>query len=240
MFKKSYADLHLVKGEMEREYVLAVSEVEPKSIEIGAPPEDDREPPTARRRNNPNGDLVFFSQPFEISGGRAQEIYAEMLPRLAELARRTNRNLVIKLHPFESVRGRKRLLQSVLPAQQRIGIEVSRAPAPEIMRRTWCAVGVDSTVAVECTLAGIPYFLCGWLDFNGFGYMQQFARFGAGMLLETPDQILSIPEELAISKTESEPGGSRSRRLWQPIDDARLDEIMFGPSRVVSATKCAS
>jgi hypothetical protein len=65
--------------------------------------------------------------------------------------------------------------------------------------------------------------------------MQHFARFGAGTLLETPDGILSIPQRLR----EFKPDRSMILRLWQPTADMRLDEIMFGSSRVLTPTKCA-
>jgi hypothetical protein len=240
LFKKSYADLHLVKGEMEKEYVLRVSHVEAERIEIGAPAEAKHDVVEPQGDDARAGDLVFFSQPFEVSGGRADEIYREILPRLAELAQRMNRKIVIKLHPFESVRGRERLLRSVLPVEQLVRIEISRVPASEIMTRAWCGVGVDSSVAVECTLRGVPYFLCGWLDFNGLDYMQQFARFGAGVMLEMPDEILSIPQKLMIQqKMEFEQDAAKIRRLWQPADDTRLDEIMFRSIPALSSTKCA-
>jgi hypothetical protein len=236
LFKKSYADLHLAKGEMEREYILRVSEVGPERIEIAAPAETSHGVVGTRWRSSRAGALVLFSQPYEVSGGRAEEIYRESLLRLLVVARQTNRKIILKLHPFESRRGRGRLLKSVLPAEQYAQVEISRVPAPEIMARAWCGIGVDSSVAVECAQRGIPYFLCGWLDFNGFGYMQQFARFGAGILLETPDEILSIPQRL----NEFKPDPAKIRRLWQPADDARLDEIMFGFSPVFSSNQCAS
>jgi hypothetical protein len=241
LFKKSYADFHLVKGEMEKEYVLRVSNVEAERIEIGAPAEASHNVVETGGEGARAGNLVFFSQPFEVSGGRTGEIYGEILPRLAELAQRTNRKIIIKLHPFESLRGRERLLRSVLRGEQLARVEISRVPASEIMTRAWCGVGVDSSVAVECTLRGVPYFLCGWLDFNGFGYMTQFARFGAGVMLDTPDQILSIPRRLMIPQKKGfAQDAAKNRRLWQPADDTRLDEIMFRPILALSPTKCAS
>ena len=111
------------------------------------------------------------------------------------------------------------------------------------MTRAWCGVGLDSSVAVECTLRGVPYFLCGWLDFNGLGYMQQFARFGAGVMLETPDEILSIPQRPTISQEmefRQDSASAKIRRIWQPVNHARLDQIMFRPTPALSSTKCAS
>jgi hypothetical protein len=78
--------------------------------------------------------------------------------------------------------------------------------------------------------------MCGWLDFNGFGYMRQFARFRVGMWLNTPDEILSIPQRLA----DFVPDRSRIRRFWQPTDQQRLDQLLFGTSGVLTSTKCAS
>jgi len=78
--------------------------------------------------------------------------------------------------------------------------------------------------------------MCGWLDFNGFGYMRQFAEFGVGILLDTPDQILSIPQRLV----EFKPDRSRIQRFSQPADDRRLDQLLFGTSEVLAANKCAS
>jgi hypothetical protein len=128
-----------------------------------------------------------------------------------------------------------------LSVDQLARIEVSGVPASEIMTRAWCGVGLDSSVAVECTLRAVPYFLCGWLDFNGLGYMQQFARFGAGVMLETPDEILFIPQRLTISpKMEFGHDSAKVRRLWQPVDHARLDQIMFRSTPALSPTKCAS
>ena len=43
LFKKSHADLHLVKGEMERDYMLQVGEIRPEQVEIAAPAQEDRD-----------------------------------------------------------------------------------------------------------------------------------------------------------------------------------------------------
>jgi hypothetical protein len=59
--------------------------------------------------------------------------------------------------------------------------------------------------------------------------MQHFARFGAGTLLKAPNEILSIPQRLS----EFKPDRSTIQRLWQPMDDTRLDEIMFGSAAVL-------
>jgi hypothetical protein len=235
LFKKSYADLNLVKGEMERDYMLRVSDVQPERIEIAAPAED--QPAVWQKHSDgfPAGEIVFFSQPYEVGAGRAGEIYREILSPLAEVAAQLNRKIIVKLHPFESVRGRTRLLRSVLPAEAVGRLEVSSAPASEIFPRAYFGIGLDSSVAVECAQREIPYFMCGWLDFNGFGYMPQFARFGVGTLLDTPDQILTIPQMLA----KYSPDRARIQRFWQPADDRRLDHLLFGTSGVRTATKCA-
>ena len=118
LFKKSYADLHLVKGEMERDYMLQVSDIEPERVEIAAPAEDRSDAGRAsfsRFRTRPKSS--FFSQPYEVVGGRAGEIYREILRPLVAVARQLNRKIIVKLHPFESVRGRARILKSFLSAR---------------------------------------------------------------------------------------------------------------------------
>ena len=236
LFKKSYADLNLVKGQMEREYMLRVSDVDPQRIAIAAPTDPVDGAAKITSDDARTGDLVFFSQPYEVWGGRTENIYGEILPRLATVAEQINRKVIVKLHAFESVKNRERLLGAVLPPERRSRFEISCAPASTVMPRTLCGVGPDSTVCVECAQHGIPYFLCGWLDFNGFGYMQQLARFGAGIMLETPDAILAIPKKLSGFKLDR----SKIQQIWQPVDDKHLDQIIFQSAPVLSFDKCAS
>ena len=235
LFKKSYADLHLVKGEMERDYMLRVGEIKPEQVEIAAP-EQEGNHGSASPADCAASEIVFFSQPYEVVGGRSGEIYREIFRPLVAVARELNRRIIVKLHPFESVRARTRLLKSLLSTDEYEKVEITRAPAPKILPRTFVGIGLDSSVAVECAQREIPFFMCGWLDFNGFGYMQQFARFGVGMLLRTPDEILSIPQRLG----EFNPDRSMIRRFWQPADEQRLDHLLFGTSGILTPTKCAS
>ena len=236
LFKKAYADLHLVKGEMERDYMLEVSEIEPEQVEIAAPAEDGGGLGPSRLADSVKSEIVFFSQPYEVMSGRGGEIYREILRPLVAVAKELNRRIIVKLHPFESARGRARILRSFLSADELERVEISSAPASEVLPRTLLGIGLDSSVAVECVLGGIPYFMCDWLDFNGFEYMRQFARFGVGVLLNTPDEILSLPQRLV----ELKPDRSKIRQLSQPIDERRLDQLLFGASGVLTSTKCAS
>jgi hypothetical protein len=236
LFKKSYADLHLVKGEMERDYMIRMSDIKPEQVEIAAPAEEVCDVGSVSLAGSAAAEIVFFSQPYEVAGGRGGEIYREILRPLVAVAKQLNRRIIVKLHPFESVRGRARILRSFLSAEELKRVEISRAPALEILPRTFLGIGLDSSVAVECAQREIPYFMCGWLDFNGFGYMRQFDRFGVGMLLKGPDEILSIPQRVA----DFVPDRAGIRRFWQPTDEQRLDQLLFGTSGVLTSTKCAS
>jgi hypothetical protein len=226
LFKVPFADSHLVKGEMESEYLQRASAIEPERIYVGAPGSN----ASVGQGNQRNGALVFFSQPYEIEGGRVDEIYRELLPRLFGAAYRNGRKLIVKLHPFESKRARKALVTSILPKAGSDQVEiVSGVPPEEIMSRTWCGVTVDSSVALECALRKIPFFLCGWFDFGGMGYLQQFARFGVARVLNTPDSIEQIPEMVA------DYGFLATDRLWHEADSTELDEIMFGSRQLIHA-----
>jgi hypothetical protein len=227
LFKTPFADSYLVKGEMERDYLQRASAIEPEKICVGAPGNN----MAVGQGDHRNGALVFFSQPYEVEGGRADEIYRELLPRLWRAAQKCGRKMIIKLHPFESKQARKSLVTSTLSEAAHDQVEiVSGVPPEEIMTRTWCGVTVDSSVAVECALRQIPFFLCGWLDFMGLGYLQQFARFGVAQVLNSPDSIEQIPEMVAAHRSLQS-----TDRIWHEVDPAQLDEIMFGTRQVLHA-----
>jgi hypothetical protein len=227
LFKQPYADTFLVKGEMERDYLLRANPDLADRVEIAAPA-DAQSPSMGKAANSGSGALVFFSQPYEVLGGRTAEIYRELLPPLCSIARKTGRKLIVKLHPFESEKSRRESVNSILPAAERHLVEiVSRIPASALMAGAWCGIGVDSSVAVECVLNGVPYFLCGWLDCSGFGYVSQLARFGAGNLLRSPAEIEHIL--VMISNYRADP--AIQQRLCQPASSERLDEIIFGARR---------
>ncbi len=232
LFKMPFADSYLVKGEMESDYLQRARAIEPEKIWVGAPGSHT----SMGQGDQRSGALVFFSQPYEVVGGRADEIYRELIPRLYSAAHRSGRKMIVKLHPFESKQARKVLVTSILPEGVHDQVEIfSGVPPEEIMSRTWCGVTIDSSVAVECALRKIPFFLCGWLDFTGLGYLQQFARFGVGRVLDTPESIEQIPEMVAGYRADP----AAIERLWHEGDPAQLDEIMFGTRQVRSPRPCA-
>jgi len=222
LFKMPSADVYLVKGEMESDYLRRARDIAPEKIILAAPAKNKPAPQPDARRSA----IVFFSQPFEVENGRADEIFHELITPLVSCARQSGKRLVIKLHPFESVRGRRELLRSILPPEQVEEIEiVGGVPPQEVISQAWCGITVNSSVAVECALRNIPFFLCGWLDFGGMGYMQQFARYGVARVLDRLEDIEHIPAMVH----EYRPDALVQKRLWQAADAAQLDEIMFGP-----------
>ena len=226
LFKVPYADAFLLKGEMESDYLQRVANIDPEKIFVAAP--GALPVPQPRASQARSGAIVFFSQPYEVEDGRADEIYRELLPRLQAVAHQTGRKLIVKLHPFESLQSRKALVASILSPDALHHVEViSRVPVEKVMDQAWCGIAIDSSVAVECSLKGIPFFLCGWLDFMGLGYLRQFARYGAGRILENPDDIRQIPAMVAGHNTDP----AALRRLWHEPDPARLEQILFAAKR---------
>jgi hypothetical protein len=231
LFKMPLADSYLVKGEMERDYLQRARAIEPEKIFVGAPGRN----AGASERDRGGGALVFFSQPYESEGGRADAVYRELLPYLCSAASRSGGKVVVKLHPFESMWDRTSLAASILPASALSQVEfVAGIPPEEVMSRAWCGITVDSSAAVECALRKIPFFLCGWLDFMGMGYLQQYARFGVGRVLNAPAEIEDIPRMVADYRADP----AALDRLWHKADPVQLDEIMFG-TRQVRLNACA-
>jgi capsule polysaccharide modification protein KpsS len=169
---------------------------------------------------------VFFSEPYETDLWRIEAIYREVLPRLCAAARGSGKTVVLKLHPFESARQRRRLVARTLSEEDQKFANVTDAPlSREILQKTWCAVTVESTVAFECASVGIPAFLCGWLRHAYAGYAPQYARFGVGRMLETPDDLLCIPEMLCAAI----PSPDTASRLVQAISPPALSEVLCQP-----------
>lgn len=225
LFKKGDADVYLCKGEMEKDYMVRLCGVPDGQVVIGAPRAEIR-----RERDGPRScradSIVFFSQPYEVYNGRAEEAYREILPRLCELARWHGRKVIIKLHPFESRRDRSRLMQIVLQESQRSLATISRCRfASELFDQIWFGISVSSSVALECTLHRIPFFNCNWLEPRDCGYAQHFGRFGVGQVLHAPEEIDRIPER--ISEFAFKDGSLK--RLYEQIDGMALDRILSGP-----------
>jgi hypothetical protein len=216
-FRPQLDGLFLAKSRMEQDYLVTVCGKRSSSIEIAAPCERQTPQPRSSRRS-----IVFFSEPFEILGGRALEFYRDVLPPLAECAAASKRDLAIKLHPAESAPERIRFAKAVLSADQFSRLRIVKGPlTPELLDRTWFGLTVLSTTALECTLQGVPSFLCGWLDYSSYGYLDQMVKFGAGVRLDSPDDILHIPEKLnQFHQADAD--------LWEPASSERLEELLTG------------
>ena len=228
LFKKNHADVILAKGKMEQDYLVDTCGVEASEVEIGAPsmPEYLGSP-----RAHEGDWIVFFSEPYEMSVGRTEEFYRDVIPGLIDLAKRYGKTLVVKLHPSENLRDRQSLADKVLTPEQTAAIRwVTGQLEPELLLRMWFGVAVLSSVAMECMVQGIPCFLCEWLDLWPYGYIAQFRKFGVGIGLRSPEEIGSIPEMLA----SYHPDPRIVAGCWQAITPQRFEEILQ-PRRAAGA-----
>src|SRR5207237_5360081 len=222
LFKRSHADVILAKGKMEQDYLVRVCGVPNVNVEIGAPA--DWSPTCVRRDGDSAPFITFFSEPYEVASARTDEFYRDLLPRLADLALKAGRKLVVKLHPFESRRERQRLINRILTAeQQQIATVVSGALSEDLLQRTWAGITVLSTAASECAVRGISSFLCGWLEYSHYGYIEQFERFGVGQVLRSPVEVAEIRQVVRHYRQHEV-----SSNVWQPVTRARLQELFFG------------
>lgn len=229
MFKRAHADVILAKGRMEQDYLVRVCGVPGDKVEIGAPAVLERKVVPAAHATRKS--IVFFSEAYEISGGgRAKEFYRDVLPSLADLAIRESCQLVVKLHPAESLAERQGFVFDTLSPVQRDVVRVVAGPLGELLNETWFGVTILSTVAVECATQAIPCFLCSWLEFWPYGYIDQFTRFGVGIKLDRPTDLLEIPKLLASYK----PDPVVVRNCSTPIESARFAAFLGCGSRATS------
>jgi hypothetical protein len=207
---------------MEEDYLVSTCGVDSSVVEIGAPIAP-QYPGDSRAQE---GDcIVFFSEPYEMTAGRTEEIYRDVIPGLADVAQRTGKTLIVKLHPSENLRDREGLAETVLTREQRGAIQwITGRFDPTLLLRTWFGVTVQSSVVVECAVQGVPCFLCEWLDLWPYGYIAQYKKFGVAMGLRSPSDITKIPRMLA----EYRPNRKVAEDCWQAITPERFEEILAG------------
>jgi hypothetical protein len=198
LIRGTCSDSYLVKGKMEKDYLVRRCEVPPERILIGAAAGMGAS--LKRDSAQEKTHIVFFSEAYELYSGRTESLYREVLPNLCSVARRHGRKVLLKLHPFESLSARLRLVDRLLSGQDRKLLEVTNETVSErLFQQTWFSLTVESSVAVECALAGIPCFLCGWFDLDLHAYIKQYEKYGAAHILRSPDEIEGIPGSLSSS-----------------------------------------
>lgn len=218
MLKELPCDLYLAKNEMERDYLVRLCGLPPEKIVIAAPAaatfsQDARPNPGERS-------AIFFSEPYENAGMRAEEVYAEILPGLFRLATANRRSLVIKLHPFESRDQRRRIVLDILGPDAGNSVRVVGGPlTSDLLAQAWFGVTVESTSVIDCLQNGVCCFLCGWLSLSPYGYAQQYSRFGVGKILKDSRQIAEIPEH--VKQFHSQP---TAFHLPSAVDPVLLQE----------------
>ena len=224
MIKQNHADVVLAKGRMEADYLTRVCGVPAEEVEIGAPVGENLQAYPGTRDHSK---ILLFSELYEAFAGRPSAVYRDLLPPLVELAIGYGKKLVVKLHPAESEHERRNLIAGILSPEQRQCVTVATGPTTaELLRQAWFGITVLSTVATECAQLGIPCFLCRWVEFWPYGYIDQFIRFGAGHGLKSPSEIINIPRILEAHKT----GPNVARDLWQPIAPGRLEQLLTARS----------
>ncbi len=177
--------------------------------------------------------LVFFTEPYEAAGWRSDEVYSNLLPELWSLAQSSGMKLVFKLHPFESVKGHRRMLRKYLPQQEPEIMVIAGAPSEQLWVNTRCALTVQSTVALQCASLGIPVFLCHWLRDLTSGYVEQFAKYGVGHILESAEELSEIPRIL------DEKARTVQLRpvVWNTMDPRKLRDLLLRTNSLSEAIK---
>ena len=222
--RRPCSDTYVVKSDMARDYSVGWCGLPESKVVVGSSSEAHNLLPPPSERTERDW-IVFYSEPYELSSGRTQTFYSELLPELCLLARQTNRKVIVKLHPFESFRMRRALVHRALSAEQRSLVEIREGPmTPDLFERAWFSLTVESSVAVESTANGVPCFLCSWFDASWYDYSKQYAKYSAGYRLDSPQRIREIPQLLKeIEITEATLRGLRT-----PISPERLESVLLG------------
>jgi hypothetical protein len=234
LLKNLPCDVHLAKSEMERDYLVRVCAVPGERVVIAAPSPQSAQ---ADRERSPSQNLaaIFFSEPYEGVGMRAQEVYREVLPALCRLARENGRGVTLKLHPFESPWQRRRMIREILTPEDSQFVKVVDGPLDEsLMLHAWFGITVESTTVIDCLQQEIQCFLCGWLTLWPFEYAQQYARFGVGEMLHNAEQIADIPARLMKFKNRAAPEPTPAAdpaqlRQWLTRRSAERTELKTTP-----------
>jgi len=222
--KPVVADYYFAKSELERDYLVETCRANPDKIVRGGPSQAS----AAVVEPGEKPWLVFFTEPYGSAGWRMEEVYRDLLPSLCGLARQCGMKLIFKLHPFESEKGHRNLLRNLLPKDQFAEIEWMSGPVTsELWNKTRFAISVESTIALECAVREIPIFLCGWLGHVYWGYVQQYAKFGVGHILNAPVEMQNIPQLLAAGMAPAPAESS----LYSAIEPAELRALLNGNYR---------
>jgi hypothetical protein len=236
-FKHSYGSVIWAKGKMEQDYLVRTCGVPRDKVEINSPALPPNFASADLRESAPRKsatflpNILFISEAYDVSGGRPEEFYRDLVPPLADLALATKRELIVKLHPAESPRERTRLLKRMLSEEQKKILRVVSGPlTEEVLQSAWFGITVLSTVSIECAIRGIPCFLCKWLEFWPYGYIEQYIRFGVGIGLKEPAEIARIPEYLQ----NFPPRDDAMANLSQTAAPGRLRELLNSWHKVLT------
>jgi hypothetical protein len=226
--KRNHADVYLVKNEMERDYLQRICNVVPETIVIAGLPSS-RPLSIQRAALQLAPWLVFFTEPYQSNGSRSDEVYRDLLPKLCALAQTCGLKLVLKLHPFDSIKGHQKMLHRLVPEDERQIELLAGPPSYELWNKTRFALTVQSSTALECAALGIPIFLCAWLRDPYSGYVRQYARFDIGHVLESSEQIADIPR--LLENQEMPRQGSRKE-----VDADRLAQLFSAGHTLAAAS----
>jgi len=234
LLKELPSDVYLAKSEMERDYLVCVCELPGERVVIAAPSSESVHADRGGSADQKTS-VVFFSEPYEGVGMRAEEVYREVLPPLCRLARQNRRGVILKLHPFESAPQRRRMIREILSPEDSQFVNVVVGPLTEaLMSQAWFGITVESTTVIDCMQYGIQCFLCGWLTLWPFEYTQQYARFGVGEVLRSAEEVSDIPQRLAEFQSRAAAGPTRT------ADPAQLQRWLTARSGERAALKPVS
>lgn len=178
--------------------------------------------------------IIFFSEPYECGEGRVDEIYRSILKPLLKIAHSEHRRIIVKLHPFESLKQRIKVIHNIVKQEDLSMIQVIEGPLDsKLLEQVWFVITLKSSVVIDCAEKNIPCFMCKWLDYFCNGYIDQFAKFGAGYVLNKQKDINDIPMFLL---RDSQKKSTSLEHNFSAPDISKLKRLLSGQKMLKNAS----
>ncbi|MBO9473040.1 hypothetical protein J7413_05760 [Shimia sp. R10_1] len=183
--------------------------------------------PEIRADFAPKAVAVFFQGQYPLNSGATQHSDIEVLK--ATLRATGDQPIVVKPHPISSDAATIAKVKAL--AQHDSRITLTHANVHDILRASICTVSMNSTVALEGYLHGVPAILCGKADFHHLAHTVT----DLNKMSHALKNALSSEEDLEryltwyfLKKCIPINSGQLHKKIWEKFEIAGFPRERFG------------